>query len=47
MILKSALSLHFTWYNFVRIHQALKVTPAMEARITYHVWEWGELAFGK
>jgi hypothetical protein len=25
-------------YNFVRIHQALRVTPAMEAGISQHVW---------
>lgn len=29
--LKVALSLHFAWYNFVRIHRSLRVTPAMAA----------------
>ncbi|HBK79830.1 MAG TPA: hypothetical protein DDZ83_09180, partial [Nitrospinae bacterium] len=36
--LQAALALHFAWYNFVRIHQTLKVTPAMEAGISDHVW---------
>jgi hypothetical protein len=26
------------YYNFVRIHQTLRVTPAMEAGITDHLW---------
>lgn len=43
--LKAALSLHFAWYNFGRIHRTLKVTPAMEAGITDHIWGWKELAF--
>jgi len=29
-----ALALHFLYYNFVRIHQTLRVTPAMEAKLT-------------
>jgi IS1 family transposase len=36
--LYAMLALYFAWYNFVRIHQALRVTPAMEAGITDHVW---------
>jgi hypothetical protein len=32
-----AVSLHFMYYNFVRIHQSLRVTPAMEAGISDHV----------
>jgi len=35
----SAISLHFMFYNFVRIHRTLKVTPAMEAGVTDHLWE--------
>jgi len=27
------------YYNFCRIHQTLRVTPAMEAKITDHVWD--------
>lgn len=41
--LKAALSLHFWYYNFMRIHQTLRVTPAMAAGITDHVWEWKEI----
>ena len=41
--LYAALALHFAWYNFVRVHQTLKVTPAMEAGISDHVWEMGEV----
>ncbi len=33
-----AVSLFYMWYNFVRIHQTLRVTPAMEAGISQHVW---------
>ncbi len=33
-----AIALHFMYYNFGRIHKTLKVTPAMEAGITDHVW---------
>ncbi len=29
-----ALALYFVWYNFVRIHKTLKVTPAMAAGVT-------------
>ena len=35
----AAISLHFRCYNFVRIHQALLVTPAMAAGVTDRVWE--------
>lgn len=34
-----ALSLYFMHYNFCRIYQTLRVTPAMKARVTDHVWE--------
>jgi len=33
-----AVALHFMHYNFCRVHQTLRVTPAMEAGITDHVW---------
>jgi hypothetical protein len=32
-------ALHFLYYNFVRIHQTLKVTPAMAAGVTGRLWE--------
>lgn len=40
---KNSLALHFAHYNFCRIHQTLRVTPAMEAGLTDHVWEFTEL----
>lgn len=36
--LTHAVSLHFMYYNFCRIHRTLRVTPAMEAGITNHLW---------
>lgn len=39
-----AISLHFMYYNFGRIHQTLKVTPAMEAGISDHIWSLEEIA---
>ena len=38
-----AVALHFMHYNFCRVHQSLRVTPAMEAKLTDHVWELEEL----
>jgi len=40
---RAAVSLHVAWYNFVRVHESLRVTPAMEAGITNHVWTVQEL----
>jgi hypothetical protein len=39
----AALSLHFAWYNFCRVHESLRVTPAMEAGLSDHVWDVAEL----
>jgi transposase-like protein/IS1 family transposase len=39
----AALCVWFAFYNFCRIHQTLRVTPAMEAKITDHVWSVREL----
>jgi IS1 family transposase len=41
--LAHAVALHFMYYNFCRVHQTLRVTPAMEAKVTDHVWEIGDL----
>ena len=41
--LKAALTLHFAYYNFCRVHQSLKKTPCMAAGITDHVWSVDEL----
>lgn len=38
-----AVALHFMHYNFARIHQTLRVTPAMQAGIADHVWELEEI----
>jgi IS1 family transposase len=42
--LAHAVSLHFMYYNFVRIHQSLRVTPAMEAGVTDHLWTVEDIA---
>lgn len=39
-----AVALHFRYYNFGRIHKALRVTPAMETGISDHVWSPEEIA---
>jgi IS1 family transposase len=38
-----AVALYFAYYNFCRVHQTLRVTPAMEAGLTDHVWSIEEL----
>ena len=35
--------LHFLYYNFVRIHQTLKMSPAMAAGVTKRLWEIGDI----
>jgi IS1 family transposase len=37
------IALHFTYYNFCKVHQTLRVTPAMEAGLEDHVWSVEEL----
>ena len=32
-------SLHFIYYNFVRIHKTIRMTPAMKAGVTDRLWE--------
>ncbi|MGE0644162.1 MAG: IS1 family transposase [Nitrospira sp.] len=39
-----AVALHFMHYNFCRIHQSLRVTPAMQAGVADHVWSLEEIA---
>jgi hypothetical protein len=36
-------ALYFMFYNFGRVHQTLRVTPAMEAGIADHVWSIEEI----
>jgi IS1 family transposase len=38
-----AIAIHYMHYNYCRIHQTLRVTPAMQAGLTDHVWEIEEL----
>lgn len=38
-----ACAVHFVHYNFCRIHQTIRCTPAMEAGLTDHVWSLAEL----
>jgi len=39
----AALCLWFGYYNLCRIHSSIRVTPAMEAKVTDHVCDLGEL----
>lgn len=38
-----SIALHFAYYNFCKIHQTLRVTPAMEAGLSDHAWNLEEL----
>ncbi len=38
-----AVALYFMDYNFCRVHSTLRVTPAMEAGLSDHVWSIEEL----
>ena len=42
--LEAAVALHFMWYNFGRVHQSLRVTPAMEAGVSNRLWTMRDLA---
>jgi hypothetical protein len=39
----AAVVFYFMWYNFGRVHQTLRVTPAMEAGVAKHVWSVEEI----
>jgi IS1 family transposase len=39
-----AVALHFMYYNFGRIHKTLRITPAMAAGVSDHVWSSEEIA---
>jgi IS1 family transposase len=41
--LQAAVHLHFFYYNFMRLHKTIKVTPAMEAGISNRIWCWNDL----
>jgi IS1 family transposase len=40
---KAAMALHYTHYNYCHVVRTLRVTPAVQAGLTDHVWELGEL----
>ena len=40
---KHALALHYMYYNFGRIHQTLRITPAMAAGVSDRVWSIAEI----
>ena len=40
---KSAVSLHFAYYNFVRMHKSLRCTPAMAGGVTNTIWSIRDL----
>jgi hypothetical protein len=42
--LAHTVSLHSMYYNFVRIHQSLRVSLAMEVGITDHLWTLEDVA---
>jgi hypothetical protein len=39
----ATVALYFMYYNFARVHQTLRVTPAMESGISDHVWSIEEI----
>ena len=36
-------AVHFMYYSFARVHQTLRVTPAMEVGLSDHVWTIEEI----
>ena len=36
-------AIYFTYYNFPRVHQTFRVTPAMEAGVSDHAWSIHEI----
>jgi len=41
--LMAAVAVYYTFYNFCRLHQTLKTTPAVKAGIADHVWSVDEV----
>lgn len=39
----NAVALHLMYYNFVRIHASLRMTPTMAAGVTGKLWEIGDI----
>jgi len=40
---RHAIAIYFMHYNFVRVHQTLRVTPAMEAKVTDRLWTLADM----
>jgi hypothetical protein len=40
---RHSVALHYMYYNYCRVHQTLRVTPAMEAGLSDHIWSLEEL----
>lgn len=40
---QAAVSLHFAYYNFVKIHSTIRCTPAMALGVTDHIWTVADL----
>jgi hypothetical protein len=36
-------AMYAVWYNWIRIHKTLRVTPAMAANLTERLWSWEEI----
>ena len=41
--LEYSVALHYVYYNFVRIHQTLRITPSMQLGLADHVWSFDEI----
>lgn len=39
----AAVAIHYMHYNFARVHKTLRVTPAMEAGLSNHLWSLAEI----
>ena len=44
LLVNNAAAVHMMYYNFVRIHKTLRVTPAMAAGVTDRFWEIADIA---
>ena len=36
-------ALYTTWYNFCRVHSSIRMSPAMEARVTDRLWDVADI----
>ena len=41
--LSAAVALHFMYYNYVRVHQTIKTTPAVASGLADHIWDIEEI----